>query len=109
MRRIKFARVIEAQLELTRAELGLLIANSKAHYDGHCRSMSEVGGILYGMRNMLDLEEEGVARRFCTFRDVDSMTKCMEIGRTPEDGHLWFGLKRLLNEINSETVRCNPD
>lgn len=118
MQNLKYAFTVEAQLELTKKELGILLECSKHHYDGHCQSMSRQGGILYGMRNMLDMEEEGVTRRFCAFREIDSMVKCLEIAplvfrptpeKAEEAGRLFYDLKQLLKGINDETARVNSE
>jgi len=41
----------KAEIEFTRADLRILFELSERHYDGVCRSLSERGGMLYGMRN----------------------------------------------------------
>lgn len=114
MRRVKFDIDVKVMLELNEPELELLIECSKAHYDRHCRSISEVGGFLYGMKNMLDI---GEAERSCSFREIDTLCKCLEVspllyGKDPikavQASGIWMFMKQQLNDINREWTRLNP-
>lgn len=61
---------------LTREELDHLIKVSHAHYDSKCQSASEIGGFIYGWKNMLfESSEVSVSM---TIQQMDLITKILE-------------------------------
>ena len=63
-------------VEFTAEDIAELERNSKSHYDGLCRSLSERGGKIYGWKNQIEFL--GVVRTLLEFRDLDLLAKVME-------------------------------
>lgn len=90
-------------VELTRDEVEKLAHYSDRHYDGTCRGLNQVGGIICGFRNRLELIGADVllaARKLngieliqieLSWRDVDLLCKVLE----DEGGPLWTALQGL--------------
>lgn len=60
-----FVFQVQTEVRFTKSDLDVLTQCSKEHYDWKCRSLSNPGGFLYGMRNALESvailnEEEGL-------------------------------------------------
>lgn len=76
-------------MSFSELEVEVLNYASQVHYDGHCKSLSREGGILYGMRNQIAFckadgdgkaQKEPTADVSLTSRDVDTLTKLLEMG-----------------------------
>ena len=73
-------------IPITPIELGILKRMSESHYDGHCNSISRVGGFLYGWTNHQEFLAEIDApedqyRVTATWSQVDTLLKCLEMRR----------------------------
>lgn len=83
----------------TKEEVNELTLAAQVHYDATCRSLAEVGGIIYGLNNALALELlEGNATASLKWRDIDLLCKVLE--RTMPQ--LYWQLRNLL--INYKPV-----
>lgn len=72
----------EFRFEINKPAIDLLVKLSSTHYDGHCRSISQMGGFLRGWENhyLWGLQEpESVIKVSATFRDLDTLLKVMEM------------------------------
>lgn len=119
----KFVYKVLAEVQFTREELEILLVLSKHHYDGHCRSVSEVGGFLYGIKNGFKFAPE--IPHHLKFREIDTLCKILEMSDTlsPIQSLLEMNkpqllkvaaalatrLHQMLRDINAETARLNPD
>src|SRR6266436_6128826 len=58
MKLLKVVRVPEAKLNFTPDDIKQLMHASDSHYDGLCRSMSQRGGLIYGLKNRSEWSDE---------------------------------------------------
>lgn len=85
--RIEIASRPEFKFNITRRAVTLLVKLSTRHYDGHCRSISQIGGFLRGWENMLNLAYDDVialsdsysVRVYAAWSELDTLLKVMEM------------------------------
>lgn len=102
----------EACVEFTQADINLLMKSSQGHYDRLCRSLSENGGLIYGLNNAARTSETGLADRNCTLRDIDVLRKIMEmppgLRGTKHVDEVQAFLAETFNKLSDEYNRMNP-
>lgn len=113
----RFSYKVLVEVEFSDGEMELLRKLSGAHYDSWCRSVSAVGGFLYGMTNRQQFAREDNQKPpvfHMPFRDIDTLCKILE-GRPqlhpevrPTADALALRLSGLLKDINTEHERVNP-
>ncbi len=106
--------IVEVKLKLTRAEIEHYIKLSERHYDGYCKSISQVGGFLYGWRNVLGLfDDSAFVEVSATSRQLDTLAKICEMEAIckVDDLHLFYNTAGVLhqmsmaaNQLNSSTI-----
>jgi len=119
MKRTSYHYSIVTLAAYTKEDVDLLMVMSQRHYDSKCRQASQVGGIIYGMKNRLDfmLDEEkelGQVEASFTTQDLDLLCKITEIyyveGLPKGAMELSGALFGLLREAYAESGRVNvPD
>src|ERR1700722_16327572 len=72
----KIIYIPKARVEFTEEEVMALIEASEHHYDHKCKELSQPGGILYGIRNML---KDGKAEVALRFSELDVLAKTAEV------------------------------
>lgn len=107
---MKFVYTVRVEVVLTEEEVKLLVDLSAKHYDGHCRSVSESGGFLNGMRNSQAFSP--VLPHTLKFREIDTLCKILEApthdGATQKVADaLAHRLHACLKAINVEHGRLN--
>src|SRR5712671_6861900 len=71
----KITFIPKAVIEFIEEEVTALFAASEAHYDYKCQQASQVGGLLWGIRNCL---ENGKAEVSLLWSEVDLLAKIAE-------------------------------
>jgi hypothetical protein len=82
--------------------IDVMMLASAHHYDFTCRSASEPGGFLYGMRNMILLDPQGlgICSARLSSRDADTLMKiCENVSMMNADKYI------MIQEFVS-TMRC---
>lgn len=109
----KFFYEVKAVMKISLEEIDLLMSLSEHHYDGYCKSVSKVGGFLYGMKNHALYADDGPPELTLRQREIDTMMKLCE-GLQYEDkqframGTLLFDrLWRAHSDISAEWKRLN--
>lgn len=98
--KLKFIAPIEIAVTLTKEEFDYIFQGAATHYSHDCKSMTEVGGELYGWKNSWEFRirknleiEEHVTTRFFTNRDFQLLIKSIEFDYSPMavelQGKLW--------------------
>lgn len=103
---MKLTRIVyvpEAVIEFTAEDLRLLNDLSARHYDHHCRSVSQLGGFLYG----LTVAANGDGVTHCLkFHEIDTLAKITELPHEKAlDIHC--GLAKVLGTLVRESNRVN--
>lgn len=92
-------------INLTADEIQLIKNCALSHYDRTCISAAKVGGFIYGWDNALRFDNE--AKISASFREIDIVLKCLEIGYHNDDWtipsqQLSMTLRRALFKSNDE-------
>lgn len=110
MKRDYFFYAVQTEVRFTEPEVDAMIACSERHYDAKCRSLSKVGGFLYGMKNQVrkDIGDpvEDAARNFST-HDLDILQKVLEGANTPLEHSLYQQVRSLHLEALAESEKVN--
>lgn len=106
----KFHYSVSVEFALSQVEVDLLLLCSEHHYDLHCRSVSQSGGFLNGIRNRLKFDTNPT--HTLDFDEIDTLCKILEgrgalTDRLNADA-LAERLHGYLQEINAEVRRLNP-
>lgn len=72
---VKVIFIPKARMTFTEEEVSALFQASAAHYDAKCRQAGQLGGVLWGMRNMI---EEGKVETDLEWGQVDLLAKISE-------------------------------
>ena len=105
--RQRFEYVIKACVVIDPAVIEFLLDCSKRHYDGHCKSIGEPGGFLYGWRNVILWAAdrgESTSEVAATFRELDTLAKLCEIHSPTINLKVFYAIKAILDSINAEVV-----
>lgn len=119
MKHVEYEYVVKAIVELSLEEVEALIGMAELHYDYECKALAKKGGLLFGFRNRLSMNEEGEppVPFTLTSREVDILCKVLEplsmtggdtyAERFPLAVELWFPMIQLIKGMNSEYRRLN--
>jgi hypothetical protein len=101
---------MEADVAFTDKEFEILTKNFKHHYSFDVSSAAEHGGWFYGMSSIREWEkseEMPISARQLTFRQIDLMTKALEMDRSDEAINLYRRLSSILTDMNGTTARLS--
>lgn len=91
-------------------EFNFIWSCCKKHYDATVKTSIEVGGFLYGYRNICSVAEsdEDVKAEF-SFRQLDLILKALEmhVGSETQATRLYQQIERILRDINTELPKIN--
>lgn len=99
---MKFRYEVLVAVPLSFLEIESLMRLSAVHYDGHCRSVGQLGGFLYGLHNQASLTWDQQAPPVLRFREIDTLCKILENRSNLE---LERRLHSYLTAINAEQAR----
>lgn len=77
--RVEIVSRPEFKFNITKKAVTLLVKLSSTHYDGYCRSISQIGGFLRGWENSFELFETDPVEVRANFRELDTLLKVMEM------------------------------
>lgn len=91
-------------------EIQLIKRCALSHYDTACRSAAGVGGFIHSWDNALRFNSE--AKISASFREIDAVLKCLEIGYHNDDWaipsqQLSMTLRRALFKANQEVSKIH--
>jgi hypothetical protein len=95
---------VQAEVLLTKEDVGRLTFYSGRHYDSKCRLASELGGFIYGWKNHAEYAEEIPVS--ATFDQVDLVCKILEADPLSE---ISVFFRSLLRDMQAESERLNAD
>lgn len=103
---------VEADLDITKKALAVMIRCSNTHYDGKCRAASQQGGFLYGWNNHFELPEgKNFIRVRATWDEVDLLCKVLEMERhfsdRGDEAPVYDAIRKVLKEMAEASRRVN--
>ena len=104
MNRTRFIYQVLSEVEFSREDVEHLIDLSRQHYDHKVRSLSSVGGLLFGMRNQCMFGGPRTVQ--LSTRELDTLCKAVE--GTGADYALRGKLRDLLSEAQEKYRELNP-
>lgn len=102
----RFDYQIRACVLIDKAVVAHLMECSKRHYDGHCKSVGQPGGFLYGWHNLVNhmAPDEATPDVTASFRELDTLAKLTEIHSNTPNMAVYMAIKKILDAINAEIV-----
>jgi hypothetical protein len=82
MKTKEFDYEVKIIIEFTQEEIDFLMERSRLHYDAKCRSVSAVGGFLYGIDNAHRI---GIEEHTLTSLQLGTLAKILEMAWSIED------------------------
>jgi len=116
MKHISFNYKVITNFTLTEAELDHLLLIASHHYDGKCKAAGEVGGFIYGWKNMLLGRKERISATpeeiaeieiDATIQQLDTITKILEIDWDDPNYRLKTAVNEEAKRAQNESVRIN--
>lgn len=107
MRPGKFSYSVRMNVTLSIDEVKTLIRCSTGHYDVKCQKLSQPGGLLHRLHEMLKATQNKTVQESLDFGSLDLLAKITETGRAPDEKAAHADLVALLGIIRRETLRVN--
>jgi hypothetical protein len=98
---------VQTEVVFTEADVDAAMRCSQRHYDAKCRSLSEVGGFLYGMKNQVR-GEAGATRGF-SCQELDTLQKVLEQAQGSEEVSLYHAVREVFASARKESERVNAN
>lgn len=104
---------IHASVVFTRKEVETLIHCSEHHYDYKCKELSKPGGLLFGMRNKLEIVSDGIRLELAEWTlgtdELNLLAKCAEYAQYLDDVDFMVHIKmvKILNRITDMQRKAN--
>lgn len=105
-----FFATLTAIIELSDEEFELLFNEAERHYDFTVRSSTQIGGLLFGIKNRRSIAKEfGEVDNEVSFseREIGLMLKALEMTMIPAGPKLYRRLIEIAKELQQKTVEVN--
>lgn len=97
-----FNAIITADVEMSAADLRVIIAAAETHYDHTVKAASERGGFLYGAKNRMDFGGGPRASIHLTERQLGLALKALEMSRHADAPRITCELLDIVRALQSK-------